>query len=75
MRIDESQNLKTYINSDVCKEGVICDIAKDLADILSKLGVPCALFGSLACYLYGNERTPNVSSSSYFERMQYSHSE
>lgn len=75
MRIDDSQNLETRTDSDLRKEEVIYDIAKGLTDILSKLGVPCALFGSLACNLYGSERTPNVRSRSYFERMQYSHSE
>jgi len=68
MKIDESQNVETLSDSNLRKE-VIYDIAKDLIDTLSKLGVPCALFGSLACYLYGNERTPNVSSGSYFERI------
>ena len=28
--------------------------------ILQKEGLPCAIFGSMACKLYGNERGPYV---------------
>lgn len=28
--------------------------------ILAELGLPCAIFGSMACKLYGNQRIPNV---------------
>ena len=28
--------------------------------ILTELGLPCAIFGSMACKLYGNSRVPNV---------------
>lgn len=28
--------------------------------ILAELGLPCAIFGSMACKMYGNERVPNV---------------
>ena len=28
--------------------------------VLHNLGVPCALFGGMACYLYGNTRVPKV---------------
>ena len=30
--------------------------------ILTELGLPCAIFGSMACKLYGNSRVPNVRS-------------
>ena len=30
--------------------------------ILAKLNLPCAIFGSMACKLYGNQRVPNVRS-------------
>ncbi|KAF8965754.1 hypothetical protein BDZ97DRAFT_1729735 [Flammula alnicola] len=38
---------------------VVCLIAKKVVDILNEIGFDCALFGSLACYLYGNARSPN----------------
>ncbi|KDR66501.1 hypothetical protein GALMADRAFT_1156181 [Galerina marginata CBS 339.88] len=38
---------------------VITLVAKKVVDILHNLGIESALFGSLACYLYGNERPPN----------------
>ena len=28
--------------------------------ILAELGLPCAIFGSMACKVYGNQREPNV---------------
>ena len=39
---------------------VVCHIAKQVVEILHKIGVDCAIFGSLGCYLYGNDRSPNV---------------
>ncbi|KAF9483274.1 hypothetical protein BDN70DRAFT_800099 [Pholiota conissans] len=55
------------------KAKVLCLIAKAVVDILHVTGVECALFGSLACYLYGNTRSPNdidlVASSCLHERM------
>jgi hypothetical protein len=40
----------------------ICRIAKKLVRILHALNVPCVLFGSLASWLYGNTRPPEVRS-------------
>ena len=28
--------------------------------ILAELGLPCAIFGSMACKIYGHQRIPNV---------------
>ena len=33
--------------------------------ILAELGLPCAIFGSMACKIYGNQRVPNVRSFFY----------
>ncbi|KAF8813126.1 hypothetical protein BYT27DRAFT_7181703 [Phlegmacium glaucopus] len=33
--------------------------AQTTVAILSELGLPCAIFGSMACKLYGNQRFPN----------------
>ncbi|KAF8813129.1 hypothetical protein BYT27DRAFT_7181711 [Phlegmacium glaucopus] len=33
--------------------------ARTTVAILSELGLPCAIFGSMACNLYGNQRFPN----------------
>ena len=35
--------------------------AQTTVAILAKLGLPCAIFGSMACKIYGNQRLPNVS--------------
>jgi hypothetical protein len=35
--------------------------AQTTVRIIHRLGISCAIFGSLACKLYGNSRTPNVS--------------
>ena len=43
------------------KTQVIIRIAKEVVRILDRLGIKCALFGSMTCSLYGNERAPNVS--------------
>ena len=34
--------------------------AHTTVSILAELGLPCAIFGSMACKLYGNERMPEV---------------
>lgn len=34
--------------------------AQTTVAILTELGLPCAIFGSMACKLYGNQRMPNV---------------
>lgn len=34
--------------------------ARTTVAILAELGLPCAIFGSMACNLYGNKRLPNV---------------
>lgn len=39
--------------------------AQSTVRIIHRLGLSCAIFGSLACKLYGNSRTPNVSRTSY----------
>jgi hypothetical protein len=39
---------------------VVYHIAKQVVDILHRVHVECAIFGSLGCHLYGNERSPNV---------------
>ena len=36
--------------------------AQTTVAILAELGLPCAIFGSMACKLYGNQRIPNVRS-------------
>jgi hypothetical protein len=36
--------------------------AQTTVAILAELGLPCAIFGSMACKLYGNQRIPNVQS-------------
>ena len=36
--------------------------ARTTVAILAELGLPCAIFGSMACKLYGNQRVPNVRS-------------
>lgn len=36
--------------------------AQTTVAILAELGFPCAIFGSMACKLYGNQRLPNVRS-------------
>lgn len=36
--------------------------AQTTVAILTELGLPCAIFGSMACKLYGNRRIPNVRS-------------
>lgn len=36
--------------------------AQTTVAILAELGLPCAIFGSMACKLYGNQRLPNVRS-------------
>jgi hypothetical protein len=41
--------------------------AKSAVAILSELGIPCAIFGSMACRLFGNPRPPNVS----FQKLTY----
>jgi len=34
--------------------------AQTTVAILTELGLPCTIFGSMACKLYGNQRIPNV---------------
>ncbi|KAF9461055.1 hypothetical protein BDZ94DRAFT_1168535 [Collybia nuda] len=41
------------------KLDVIYIAAQSTVRVLHHLGLPCAIFGSLACKLYGNARTPN----------------
>ena len=36
--------------------------AQTTVAILTELGLPCAIFGSMACKIYGNRRIPNVRS-------------
>ena len=36
--------------------------ANTTVNILAELGLPCAIFGSMACKIYGNQRVPNVRS-------------
>ena len=38
----------------------ICRITKKLVKLLHDLKIGCALFGSTACWLYGNSRVPDV---------------
>ena len=45
--------------------------AQTTVAILAELGLPCAIFGSMACKLYGNQRIPNVG---FFSFPQCSHS-
>lgn len=46
---------------DVFRTEVLRHIAKQAVNVVQQTGAECALFGSLACYLYGNIRPPNVS--------------
>ncbi|KAK0472994.1 hypothetical protein IW261DRAFT_1302165, partial [Armillaria novae-zelandiae] len=39
--------------------GIVFKAAADATRLLRKSGHSCAIFGSAACYLYGNERHPN----------------
>lgn len=39
---------------------MVCLAGKTVVDLLHTLDFPCALFGSLACFMYGNGRSPNV---------------
>ncbi|KAK0231739.1 hypothetical protein EDD85DRAFT_775433 [Armillaria nabsnona] len=41
------------------KGGVVFQAAVDAIRLLRDSAYPCAIFGSAACYLYGNERLPN----------------
>lgn len=42
--------------------------AKATVSTLQELGIPCALFGSMGCRMFGNPRPPNVSIPSYLVR-------
>ncbi len=42
------------------KGGVVFQAAVDATRLLRDSGYSCAIFGSAACYLYGNQRLPNV---------------
>jgi hypothetical protein len=44
--------------------------AHTTVSILAELGLPCAIFGSMACKLYGNERIPDVRSF-FFRQSSY----
>ncbi|KAK0231724.1 hypothetical protein EDD85DRAFT_775545 [Armillaria nabsnona] len=39
--------------------GVVFQAAEHATRLLQELGYTCAIFGSAACFLYGNERLPN----------------
>ena len=41
--------------------GIVGRAAKAAVAAIEKIGFPAAVFGSMACGLYGNKRTPNVS--------------
>ncbi|KAK0212188.1 hypothetical protein DFS33DRAFT_1249693 [Desarmillaria ectypa] len=41
------------------KGGLVFQAAVDATCLLQDLGYSCAIFGSAACYLYGNQRLPN----------------
>ena len=45
--------------------------AQTTVAILAELGLPCAIFGSMACKLYGNRRIPNVRSFSVLRVYTY----
>ncbi len=40
--------------------GVVFRAAEDATRLLQELGYTCAIFGSAACFLYGNNRLPSV---------------
>ncbi len=42
------------------KGGIVFQAAVDATRLLRDSGYSCAIFGSTACYLYGNKRHPNV---------------
>ncbi|KAF7307588.1 hypothetical protein MIND_00553700 [Mycena indigotica] len=46
-------------STDDDRYAVVLAAAKQTVDILSKNGFRCAIFGGLACKLYGNSRCPN----------------
>lgn len=45
---------------------MVCLAGKKSVDILKELGCHGAIFGSLACFLYGNDRSPNVRLAFYY---------
>ncbi|KAK0190125.1 hypothetical protein F5146DRAFT_932209 [Armillaria mellea] len=49
----------TQIPAIDAKGGVVFQAAVDAIRLLRDSSYPCAIFGSAACYLYGNERPPN----------------
>lgn len=58
---DVSAETTDYLeNSDLSRIQMICLAGKKSIDILKALGCRGAIFGSLACFLYGNYRSPNV---------------
>lgn len=54
----ENQNQKS--SHSPSKADILCLIATRVVEVVRQTGADCALFGSLACYLYGNKRSPNV---------------
>ncbi|KAF8884551.1 hypothetical protein CPB84DRAFT_153104 [Gymnopilus junonius] len=54
-----SPSSPVYTNDAHLRTDIICMVARKVVDILGQAGIGSALFGSLACYLYGNTRAPN----------------
>ncbi len=52
-------NSSEDVNTDRRMRTVYC-VAKKVVKILRDLNMECAVFGSAACSLYGNTRSPNV---------------
>lgn len=46
-------------------EEEILGVSRMVVDIFNSVGLRCCLFGSAACYLFGVNRTPNVSHISF----------
>lgn len=46
-----------------CTSSQVLDVARRTIEIFEEKGLKCCLIGSVASFLYGVKRTPNVSSS------------
>ncbi|KAF8626200.1 hypothetical protein AX17_006588 [Amanita inopinata Kibby_2008] len=51
---------RTSSTDDERRLDIVIEAAVAAVSALHTLGVHCAIFGDMACYLYGNPRVPNV---------------
>ncbi|PPR02818.1 hypothetical protein CVT26_009605 [Gymnopilus dilepis] len=54
-----SPSSPVYTEDSQVRTEIIYMVAKKVVDILQRIGIASALFGSLACHIYGNARAPN----------------